>query len=151
MIEGVKVKDLKPIPDDRGMLMEMWRSDDPDFQRFGQVYITWVNPGVVKAWHYHKKQTDHFVCVAGMAKVALHDAREGSPTFGETNDVVMGWQRQRLLIIPPGVYHGFTAVGMEPAGIINIPTELYDPEDPDEFRRPFDDPEIGHDWGVKSR
>jgi len=151
MIEGVKVKDLRPIPDDRGMLMEMWRSDDADFQRFGQVYITWVYPGVVKAWHYHKKQTDHFVCVAGMAKVALHDAREGSPTHRETNDFVIGWQRQRLLLIPPGVYHGFTALGTEPAGIINIPTEVYDPDDPDEFRLPFDDPSIEYDWGAKSR
>ena len=59
MIEGVKVKDLKAIPDDRGMLMEMWRSDDPDFQRFGQVYITWVYPGVVKAWHRHRHHQRH--------------------------------------------------------------------------------------------
>ncbi len=80
--------------------MEIWRSDDPDFQKFGQAYITWVYPGVVKAWHYHKKQTDNFVCVSGMAKVALHDAREGSPTKGETNDFVIGWQRQRLLDHP---------------------------------------------------
>ncbi|MHB9149516.1 MAG: dTDP-4-dehydrorhamnose 3,5-epimerase family protein [Thermoleophilia bacterium] len=151
MIDGVKVKDLKPIPDDRGMLMEMWRSDDPDFQKFGQVYVTWVYPGVVKAWHYHKKQTDHFVCLVGMAKVALHDTREGSPTHGQTDEYVIGQQRQRLLIIPPGVYHGFTAVGTESAAIINIPTEAYNADDPDEFRRPFDDPEIGYDWSVKSR
>lgn len=150
MIDGVKVKDLKVIPDDRGMLMEMWRSDDPDFQRFGQCYITMVYPGVVKAWHYHKKQTDHFVCVSGMAKVALHDMREGSPTYGETDTYVIGEQRQRLLIIPNNVYHGFTAVGTRPAMIINIPTELYDYENPDEFRRPADDPEIGYDWGVKN-
>ena len=151
MIQGVKVKDLSPIPDDRGMLMEIWRSDDPDFQKFGQVYITWVNPGVVKAWHYHEKQTDHFVCVSGMAKVALHDARDDSPTKGETDEFVIGWQRQRLVVIPPGVYHGFTAVGVEPAGIINVPTELYDYENPDEFRRPFDDHEIVYDCGVRSR
>ena len=90
MIEGVKIEDLRAIPDDRGKLMEMCRSDNPDFQRFGQVYITWVNPGVVKAWHYHKEQTDHFMCVAGMAKVALHDAREGSPTKGETTTSCSG-------------------------------------------------------------
>ena len=54
------------------------------------------------------------------------------------------------IIIPNGVYHGFTAVGTEPAGIINIPTELYDYDEPDEFRRPFDDPEIGYDWDVTS-
>ncbi len=71
MIDGVKVEDLRVIPDDRGYLMEMFRSDSPDFQKFGQVYMTVVYPGVVKAWHYHKKQTDNFVCVAGMAKVAL--------------------------------------------------------------------------------
>lgn len=150
MIEGVKVKDLKVLPDERGLLMEMWRSDDPDFQRFGQCYITMVYPGVVKAWHYHKKQTDHFVCVGGMAKVALFDDREDSPTRGEINDFVIGWQRQRMIIIPNNVYHGFTAVGTEPAFIINVPTELYNYSEPDEFRRPFDDPAIGYDWGVKN-
>lgn len=150
MIDGVKVKDLKVMPDERGLLMEMWRSDDPDFQRFGQVYVTMVYPGVVKAWHYHEKQTDHFVCVGGMAKVVLHDRREGSATFGETNEFVIGWQRQRLVIIPKGVYHGFTAVGTEPAYIVNTPTELYNYDEPDEYRRPFDDPEIGYDWGVKN-
>lgn len=151
MIEGVILKDLAVIPDDRGYLMEMWRSDDPDFENFGQTYMTVVYPGVVKAWHLHHKQKDHFVCVAGMAKVALHDDREDSPTRGETDTFVIGWQKQRLLIIPPGVYHGFTAVGDTPASIINIPTELYDRDNPDEHRRPWDDPEIGYDWGVENR
>ena len=150
MIDGVKVKDLKVIPDDRGLLMEMWRSDDPDFQKFGQTYITMVYPGVVKAWHYHKKQTDHFVCVGGMAKVVLHDSREDSSTQGETNEFVIGWQRQRLIVIPPNVHHGFTAVGTEPAYIVNIPTELYDRDNPDEHRLPFDDESIGYDWSVKN-
>lgn len=150
MIDGVKAKDLKVVPDERGLLMEMLRSDDPDFQRFGQVYVTMVYPGVIKAWHFHKKQTDHFVCVGGMAKVVLHDARDGSATAGETNEFVIGWQRQRMVIIPPGVYHGFTAVGNEPAYIVNVPTELYDYDDPDEYRAPFDDPGIGYDWEVKN-
>ena len=48
------------------------------------------------------------------------------------------------------MYHGFTAVGTLPAAIINLPTELYDYDNPDEYRRPWDDPEIGYDWGVKN-
>lgn len=150
MIDGVKVKDLKVIPDERGSLMEMFRSDDPDFQKFGQVYVTMVYPGIVKAWHYHKIQTDHFVCVGGMAKVVLHDTREGSATYGETNEFVIGYLRQRMVIIPPGVYHGFTPVGPEPASIVNIPTELYNYNEPDEYRLAADDPSIGYDWAPKN-
>ena len=74
-IEGVVVKALKRIPDERGWLMEMLRADDDLFQKFGQVYLTAVYPGVVKGWHYHKIQTDHFVCVGGMAKVVLYDSQ----------------------------------------------------------------------------
>lgn len=150
MIDGVLVEDLTVIPDERGYLMEMMRADSPGYVKFGQVYMTVVYPGVVKAWHYHRKQTDNFVCVSGMAKIGLFDHREGSPTRGETNTFVMGYQRQRRITIPPGVYHGFTAVGTEPAAIINIPSEMYDYENPDEFRRPYDDPAIGYNWEVRS-
>jgi dTDP-4-dehydrorhamnose 3,5-epimerase len=82
MIHGVLTKLLKVIPDERGWLMEMLRDDDPFYQRFGQVYLTVVYPEVVKGWHYHKKQTDHFVVVKGMSKVVLYDSREDSPTKG---------------------------------------------------------------------
>ena len=148
MIDGVKVKELTVHEDDRGALMEMLRSPDPEFTKFGQVYITKVKPGVAKAWHYHRLQTDHFVCVGGMAKIVLHDSREGSPTKGETNEFVVGWDvGQKLIIIPTDVYHGFTAIGDEPAYIVNIPTEVYNSADPDEYRLPYNDASIGYDWG----
>lgn len=68
MIEGVKIKRLKVIPDARGRLMEILRSDDELFVKFGQVYMTAAYPGVVKGWHYHKKQTDNFAVIKGMMK-----------------------------------------------------------------------------------
>src|SRR3990170_1354878 len=71
MIEGVMVKQLKVIPDERGRLMEILRCDEEMFEKFGQVYLTTGYPGVVKAWHYHKGQTDHFCVVKGMMKEAL--------------------------------------------------------------------------------
>ena len=67
MIAGVQVKPLKPILDERGRLMELLRSDDPIFEKIGQVYVTVCKPRVVKGWHYHKLQTDHFVCLQGTA------------------------------------------------------------------------------------
>ena len=89
MIDGVIVKPLKLIPDDRGFLMEILRADDPVFERFGQVYITGCKEGVANAWHYHKEQTDHFVCVSGKALVVLYDERRDSPTHGEVNEFVL--------------------------------------------------------------
>ena len=86
MIDGVEVKELRVIPDERGSLMEILRKDDEIFQQFGQVYMTTTYPNVVKAWHYHKIQTDNVTVVKGMLKLVLYDPREGSPTKGEINE-----------------------------------------------------------------
>ncbi|MCH7761085.1 dTDP-4-dehydrorhamnose 3,5-epimerase family protein [candidate division TA06 bacterium] len=90
MIEGVKINKLKVISDERGFLMEILRSDDELFRQFGQLYLTVVYPGVVKGWHYHKKQTDHFCVVKGMVKVALYDQRSESRTYKELNEFFIG-------------------------------------------------------------
>jgi dTDP-4-dehydrorhamnose 3,5-epimerase len=149
MIEGVQVKKLKVIPDERGLLMEMMRDDDEFFQRFGQVYLSVVYPGAVKGWHYHKKQTDHFTFVKGMAKVVLYDRREGSPTKGEVNEFFMGEQNRILLVIPPGVLHGMKGIGVEPAYLVNVPTEHYVYDEPDEFRVAPHSGEVPYDWDRK--
>lgn len=151
MISGVKVKRLKFIPDERGAVMEILRSDDEVFEKFGQVYLSTVYPGVVKGWHFHKKQTDHFCIIRGMAKVALYDDRPDSPTRGEVQEFVIGEQNPVLLTIPPQVLHGMKGIGTEPAYMINCPTEPYDRDNPDEFRRPWNDPSIPYDWELKAR
>lgn len=149
-IEGVKVKKLRVLPDDRGHLMEMLRSDDEVFEKFGQAYLTTAYPGVVKAWHYHKVQVDHWVVVKGMAKVVLHDTRDGSPTHGATQEFYMGERNQILLKIPAGVYHGFKNVGTDEVFIINFPTEVYHYDDPDEFRKPAHG-DLPYDWSTQDR
>lgn len=149
LIDGVKIKELRVIPDERGFLFEMLRCDDDLFQKFGQVYLTAVYPGVVKGWHFHKIQTDNFVCVHGMAKVVLYDGREGSPTHGEVNEFFMGDLRRILLLIPPLVMHGFKGVGTEMAMIVNCPTEAYNPASPDEYRLAWNSDQVPYDWSIK--
>ena len=146
---GVKVQKLRLIPDERGWLMEMMRRDWEVFDKFGQAYVTTCYPGVVKAWHYHKLQVDHFACVYGIAKLALYDGREDSPTRGMINEFYIGTLNPILVKIPSLVYHGFAAVGNEIAMIVNFPTELYNYEEPDEYRLPHDDPSIPYKWEVK--
>jgi dTDP-4-dehydrorhamnose 3,5-epimerase len=146
LIHGVKVKALKVIPDERGFLMEMLRCDDEVFEGIGQTYLTCCYPGVVKGWHYHHKQTDHFVCVSGMAKVVLYDGRSDSPTTGKVNEFFLGMQNPILVKIPPYVMHGFKGVSSEPAVIVNHPTKPYNYAEPDEYRVAWNSPEIPYDW-----
>ena len=149
MIEGVRTKDLKVICDERGRLMEVLRNDDDLFVQFGQSYATTAYPGVVKAWHYHKKQYDNFVCIKGMMKVVVYDGRDESPTQGEVNEFFLGEYNPILLRIPPHVMHGFKCISETEAMIINYPTETYNYETPDEFRLPAHDPSIPYNWERK--
>lgn len=146
MIEGVKVKKLKLIPDDRGRLMEILRADDEIFQKFGQVYMTTAFPGIVKAWHYHKIQTDNFACVRGKIKLALYDSRQESPTYKEINDFIISLENPVLVQIPPLVYHGFKCVGDTEAVVINTITEPYNRKNPDEHRMDAYANDIPYDW-----
>ncbi|MDP2726221.1 MAG: dTDP-4-dehydrorhamnose 3,5-epimerase family protein [Dehalococcoidia bacterium] len=149
MIEGVATKKLVRNADERGYLMEMLREDDEVFEHFGQSYVALNYPGVVRAWHYHRQQTDHFVAIKGMVKVALYDAREGSPTHGEVQEFFLGDHNPTLLKIPPGVYHGYKTIGTEPSLLVNFPTRTYNRASPDEYRVPWDSPDIPYDWGLQ--
>ncbi len=142
---------MKVIPDERGRVMEIFRRDDPIFHKFGQVYMTTVYPGVVKAWHYHKKQTDNLAVVRGMLKLALYDDREGSPTRGQLDELFIGEHNPCLVRIPPMVYHGFKGISTEETVVINCPTEPYNHADPDEYRIEAHTDKIPYEWARKDR
>ncbi|MBI2953269.1 MAG: dTDP-4-dehydrorhamnose 3,5-epimerase family protein [Chloroflexi bacterium] len=151
MIKGVEIKELRVNADERGSLMEILRADDEIFDRFGQVYVSLNYPNVIRAWHYHKRQDDLFVVVKGMIKVVLYDSRTDSPTSGELNEFFLGERNNVLLRIPRGVMHGYKTVGTEPSLLLNFPTEVYNREEPDEYRVPFDSEEIPYDWALKHK
>jgi len=149
VIDGVKVKILKFIPDDRGRLMEILRCDDEMYEKFGQVYMTTAFPGIIKAWHYHKLQSDNFTCIAGKILLALYDARVNSPTFGEINDFIVSPNEPKLIHIPKEVYHGFKNISDSEAIVINTVTNPYNHNNPDEYRIDPFDKKIGYNWNRK--
>jgi len=151
MISGVTLRKLSPICDERGFLLEILRVDWNSFAGFGQAYLTTAYPGVVKAWHAHRDQTDNFCVLRGMAKVVLYDGREQSPTRGEVNEFFLGEHNFALLTIPPLVMHGFKNIGASEVLVLNLPNRLYNYEDPDELRLPYDTPEVPYNWERKNR
>jgi len=150
MIHDVAVRDLQVNADERGSLTEIWRSDwdfyagedDPAMS-----YVSETYPGIVRAWHRHTRgQIDHFVVLDGKAKVGIYDDREGSPTQEELDTYILGEGNESAIRVPGDCWHGFKAVGDERVLLANFPTNLYDYDDPDEERLPYDTDEIPLDW-----
>lgn len=147
MIDGVKIIPLKQIPDERGKVMHMLRSDDEHFEKFGEIYFSVVNPGVIKAWHLHSKMALNYAVVSGMIKLVLYDNREKSKTRGEIMEIFMGESNYVLAHVPVGVTNGFKGIDIKPAIVANCATI---PHDPTEITRmnPFDK-NIPYDWSLK--
>lgn len=149
MIDGVLIKPLKQISDERGKIMHMMRSDDPHFEDFGEIYFSVVYPDVIKGWHLHTQMTLNYAVVSGMIKLVLYDARKESPTKGELHELYIGEDNYALVKIPPGIYNGFKGIGVKPAIVANC-SDI--PHDPEEIKRidPFSK-DISYNWDLIHR
>lgn len=149
MIEGVIVEPLKRIPDERGCIYHMLRSDDSIFEKFGEIYFSVVYPEVIKGWHLHREMTLNYAVIQGMIKLVLYDDREASPTRGNLMELFIGEENYCLVKIPPKIWNGFNGIGTKPAIVANCATL---PHDPNEIERisPFTD-KIPYDWALKHK
>jgi dTDP-4-dehydrorhamnose 3,5-epimerase len=148
-IKGVELVPLVARVDDRGYLIEIVRATDAHFTKFGQVYLVGdVARGTIRAWHKHEVLWDWFFISHGSAKFAFYDDRLASPTSGELMTVVTGERNPVLMVVPPGVYHGWMALE-DDTQLISTASEVYNRERPDEVRVPPES--FGYDWSVKGR
>ena len=132
MIDGVVIKPLRQVLDERGKIMHMLRNDDPDFEAFGEIYFSVIYPGAIKAWHLHSKMTLNYAVPEGSIKLVLYDDRVGSQTRGELMEIFTGPDNYCLIRIPPRVWNGFKGIGTTPSIVANCSTI---PHDPDEIER----------------
>ena len=147
MIEDVKITKLERIPDERGEILHMLRSDDTVFRKFGEIYFSRVYPGVVKGWHIHKKMALNYAIPEGMIKLVLYDDRPESKTKGEIMELFIGELKYELVTIPPNVWNGFKCISIKPALVANCSTEPYDPKEIERI-----DPlgsKIPYDWSIR--
>ncbi|MCU0224423.1 MAG: dTDP-4-dehydrorhamnose 3,5-epimerase family protein [Acidobacteria bacterium] len=151
MIEGVVVRTLEPKTDDRGRVVELFRCDGPAPHVAAQIHLTTVFPGVVKAWHRHRRRTDTLAVVSGLVRLGLYDAREGSKTENELNQFFLGDHAPLAVTVPAGVWFGMKGCGTAESLVIVVTDRPHDPKLPDEDRI---DPvlnEIPFDWERRDR
>lgn len=125
MIEGVIVKKIDKYKDERGWLAEVFRRDEFDFDP-AMAYVSLTEPGIIRGPHEHVDQSDCFIFLGpGSFRLYLWDRRSGSPSEGEAWQMEVGQNNPTLVIVPPGVVHGYKCVSQIAALSINLPDRLY--------------------------
>ncbi|MBV8809281.1 MAG: dTDP-4-dehydrorhamnose 3,5-epimerase family protein [Acidobacteriaceae bacterium] len=153
LISGVEIKAFPIWPDDRGYFLEVARLGQDLVAQFPadstQISAAFNYPGIIKAFHYHRLQTDYWVPAAGLFQVALVDLRVGSSTYGWKNTLYVGTLRPWQILIPPGIAHGYKVLGEQPSVLVYITNRTYDPKD--EGRVPYNDTAIAYDWELQHK
>jgi len=141
MLEGIFIKPLKRLPDERGFFMEIIRKDWRELLRgdeFLQANLSMSFPQIIRAWHRHLRgQVDHFIALRGVLKICAYEDETK-----ELNEIISMGELPQIVRIPGKYWHGFKVVGKEPAWLLYLVNKLYDYDDPDEERRPWNDPTI---------
>ena len=151
-IDGVFLKELKSLIDDRGDVIELWSTAWLDYENGNvidtkHVYQSATDPGVVKCWHLHEIHTDQFTVTRGKLQVCLVDLREDSPTYLQANSVIMGTGIPRFLKIPKGIMHGWKALGQRECLVVNFQSHPFDKND--EYKFPWNCV-LTEIWGPKN-
>jgi dTDP-4-dehydrorhamnose 3,5-epimerase len=135
------VKQLKTNPDERGFFTEVFRKDWKDLlenDAASQANLSVTYPSIIRAWHRHLQgQTDYFIALKGAIKICAYDEKSG-----ELDEIISNGQNLQVVRVPGHYWHGFKAVGVEPTMLLYFTTNLYDPSNPDEERRLWNDPSI---------
>ncbi len=140
MLPGIIIKPLKRLYDERGSFTEVMRRDWPDIfsEEIVQANMSISYPGIVRAWHRHERgQVDCFLVVKGALKICAFDDESA-----ELAEIVCIGESPQIVKMPGHYWHGFGVVGNEPATLVYFVNRLYDYREPDEVRRPWDDPAI---------
>lgn len=148
MIEGVAIKEVARRKTDDGFFAELVKAGEETFHEIRQTSYSETRPGMIKAFHLHRGYWEIWCVIKGRAKVVLADMREDSPTRGKTQVIFTGEDDMRVIAIPPGVAHGYQALGDTPMGILYHAAEPYDQSRKQIEEIPHDAPEIGFDWSA---
>lgn len=141
-IDGVFIHKPPVHADHRGALVEMFTTPEFWKEDFAYAYQTSIRPGMLKGWFAHANKEDRYHLVTGELLVMLYDDREGSRTRGTLQKVVLSPATARQVFIPKMVWHLSLNIGQNEAILVNLPTTLYNHENPDRYYISIDSGDI---------
>jgi dTDP-4-dehydrorhamnose 3,5-epimerase len=126
-IDGVVIKNLVRYSDQRGWLVELYRSDELEHEFLPAMsYVSATEPGRARGPHEHREQADLF-CFVGSSTFRLYmwDARKDSPSYGRKMVIDVGQEQMTSVLVPAGVVHAYKNIGSVAGWVINLPNRLY--------------------------
>lgn len=146
MLNGVRVHDLKVNVDERGFFAELFRQDWKELlgdDSMPQANLSYSYPGMVRAWHRHNRgQVDYFIVLEGSLKICAYDDNQKSTSYGQLDEILASGRRLQVVRVPGHYWHGTKALGDKASLTVYCVNRMYDAKDPDEERRPWNDPGI---------
>jgi dTDP-4-dehydrorhamnose 3,5-epimerase len=139
-LPGVRTSEINLMPDERGFFGEVLRQDWKDLidEWIVQTNMSYSYPGMIRAWHRHDRgQIDYFLVLKGAAKICAYDEKTG-----RLAEIISSSHKPSITRIPGFYMHGFKAISNEPTLIVYFVNRIYDYKNPDEVRKPWNDPEI---------
>lgn len=137
----MKIYELKKVPDERGFFAELLREDWRellDGEWVVQANLSFSYPGVIRAWHRHLRgQTDYFIVLEGAMRICAYDEKTR-----QLNEIIASEHKLQIVGIPGRYWHGTKTIGERPSLTLYFVTRLYNYGNPDEERRPWNDPTI---------
>jgi dTDP-4-dehydrorhamnose 3,5-epimerase len=126
-IDGVIVKRVDHYSDGRGWLAELFRNDELEqSMRPAMGYVSMTRPDMARGPHAHREQTDCFAFVlSGRFDLRMWDNRPESSTRGTRCFMTVGEDNPVVVVVPPGVVHGYRNMASTDGLVLNFPNRLY--------------------------
>ena len=142
----------KVFGDERGFFLETFQADR--YADLAGITLNFVqdnhsrsSKGVLRGLHFQKTKPQGKLVrvVKGEVYDVAVDIRQGSPTFGQWDAVILSGENKTQFWVPPGFAHGFVVLS-ETADFEYKCTDYYDPSD--EGSLLWSDPVLNIPWPV---
>ena len=100
IINLIEIKNLK------GNILKILSKNDKFYRKFGEIYLSKINKGSIKAWKKHKKINLNLTVISGSIKFVIYQNVKRKFMVAILKD-----KDKKKLYIPSGLWFGFKGLG----------------------------------------
>ena len=123
MLEKIIQSPLARFEVDAGDVLHGIKIDDTGYNRFGEVYFSFVKKNAVKAWKLHRKMTLNLIVPIGNVRFVFIN-----PTYPEQNRIIeIGEKNYSRITVPPNIWFGFQGISDGHNMVVNVADIKHNP------------------------